>query len=276
MYTEQPRPELSSTPETTPEILRDILERVREYSSDIPSSEVWNALIYDLLDGRKTREWARDAVDQWLKDRKSNDTRPHPLGPLTDQLKQRFDEWPDELRVIGGFRARELFLPGPKSPPAWIPQELFRIVDLSYQSVTTQELERLINITTIQTLNLKKNNIGDEGARVLAGNTTIQTLNLEENNIGDEGAKALAGNTTIQTLNLRYTYIGDEGARALAENNTLTTLYLGCNNIGDEGARAFENMKQLRRLDLSGTGVSHQTMEQLRKKLPNCKITRNL
>jgi len=53
-------------------------------------------------------------------------------------------------------------------------------------------------------------------------------------------------------------------------------LYLGCNNIGDEGARAFENMKQLRRLDLSGTGVSHQTMEQLRKKLPNCKITRNL
>ena len=64
--------------------------------------------------------------------------------------------------------------------------------------------------TALQTLDLRYNNIGDEGARATAdgvkSNTALQTLDLYGNRIGDEGAKAIAdalkSNTVLRTLSL--------------------------------------------------------------------------
>jgi Ran GTPase-activating protein (RanGAP) involved in mRNA processing and transport len=64
--------------------------------------------------------------------------------------------------------------------------------------------------TTLKTLGLYHNRIGNEGATALAGmlhtNTTLKTLNLTGNTIGNEGATALAGmlhnNTTLESLRL--------------------------------------------------------------------------
>ena len=46
---------------------------------------------------------------------------------------------------------------------------------------------------------------------------SLQTLNLERNNIGDDGAKALADGlkhcNSLQTLNLEWNKIGADGAR---------------------------------------------------------------
>ncbi|KAK3278367.1 hypothetical protein CYMTET_13690 [Cymbomonas tetramitiformis] len=94
----------------------------------------------------------------------------------------------------------------------------------------------LVFNTSLNTLNLKYNEIGPEGAKALAValtpneegvfNTSLNTLDLKLNNIGPEGAKALAValtpnaegvfNTSLNTLNLCGNHIGDEGAKALA------------------------------------------------------------
>jgi Leucine-rich repeat (LRR) protein len=105
--------------------------------------------------------------------------------------------------------------------------------------------------TTLQTIDLTNNRIGDEGAIALAGNTTLQTLDLTNNRIGYEGARALADNKTLQTLNLDSNEIGDEGAIALAGNTTLQTLNLSDNKIGDEGARVLANNTTLQTLNLA-------------------------
>ena len=67
----------------------------------------------------------------------------------------------------------------------------------------------------------------------------LTSLDLWGSQIGDEGAKALAGNNTLTSLNLGYNKIGDQGAKALAANNTLASLDLRDNKIGAKGAKAL-------------------------------------
>src|SRR3989338_7250322 len=104
------------------------------------------------------------------------------------------------------------------------------------------------NDTTLTTLFLRNNQVGDEEAgwlaEALATNSTLTTLDLRMNQVGDEGtrrlAEALTINSSLTTLNLRGNQVGDEGivwlAEALATNSTLTILQLCDNQVGNEGA----------------------------------------
>ena len=58
---------------------------------------------------------------------------------------------------------------------------------------------------------------------------------MQSNQIGDEGASVLALNSTLKSLNLSYNNIRDKGARALAQSCcTLTCLRLDGNHIREE------------------------------------------
>ncbi|NGX62383.1 MAG: hypothetical protein K940chlam9_01880, partial [Chlamydiae bacterium] len=105
-------------------------------------------------------------------------------------------------------------------------------------------------------LDLKYNNIGDNGANAIAEslkvNAYLTSLNLSNNNIGDNGANAIAEslkvNTYLTSLYLEFNHIGDNGANAIAEslkvNTCLTSLSLAGNNIEDNGANAIaESLK---------------------------------
>ena len=105
--------------------------------------------------------------------------------------------------------------------------------------------------TSLTSLDLSENSIGDEGASSLSEalrvNTSLTSLDLSENSIGDEGAsslsEALRVNTSLTSLDLSENSIGDEGASSLSEalrvNTSLTSLDLSDNSIGDEGASSL-------------------------------------
>jgi hypothetical protein len=145
-------------------------------------------------------------------------------------------------------------------------------IDLSnLGALSSEDFQKVIDAlkknTTITTLYLSGNNIGDKGAEKLAKalekNTTITKLSLRSNNIGKAGAEVLAQalkeNKTLTELDLGWNNIGDEGAEKLAEalknNETLTTLDLSDNNIGEVGAKALaealKENKTLTELNLS-------------------------
>jgi len=81
-------------------------------------------------------------------------------------------------------------------------------------------------------LDVGHNQLGDEGAQILARNKTLASLNVSNNRIGYEGAEALTQNTALTTLNVEINQIGDEGAIALAHNRTLTSLNIEHNQLG--------------------------------------------
>ncbi|KAF9431949.1 hypothetical protein BGZ76_011486 [Entomortierella beljakovae] len=107
--------------------------------------------------------------------------------------------------------------------------------------------------TTLTSLNLRTNSIGNEGtlalSEALKTNTALTTLDLQGNLIGNEGALALSGalktNTTLTTLNLQGSMIRREGAIALSEalktNTTLTALNLQGSLIDKEGVLALSD-----------------------------------
>jgi Ran GTPase-activating protein (RanGAP) involved in mRNA processing and transport len=145
------------------------------------------------------------------------------------------------------------------------------------QSVKTIELDFPIKkknyigayLKLIKTLKqfFSNNNIGDEGAKAIAGalanNTTLQNINISKNDIGVEGAKAiaeaLANNTTLIELNIGINNILDEGAEAIAEalksNNKLLALYISENNLTYKSAYEFaiilKKIKTLKIFDIS-------------------------
>ena len=58
-------------------------------------------------------------------------------------------------------------------------------------------------------------------SEALKANTSLETIYLNRNQIGDEGAKALAEaltvNKSLTTIDLQLNQIGPDGAKALAE-----------------------------------------------------------
>ncbi|XP_015777590.1 PREDICTED: protein NLRC3-like [Acropora digitifera] len=116
----------------------------------------------------------------------------------------------------------------------------------------TNVLSRALKVnTSLSSLNLAWNSIGNEGANSLAEaltvNTSLSSLNLAWNSIGNEGANSLAEaltvNTSLSSLNLAWNSIGNEGANSLAEaltvNTSLSSLNLAWNSIGNEGANSL-------------------------------------
>jgi hypothetical protein len=126
---------------------------------------------------------------------------------------------------------------------------------------------------------LRGNNIGPEGAAVLAqafagANTNVRSLSLEWNMIGNgigPLAEAIALNPKLEVLDLRNNRIGPEGAEAIARlletNKGLIKLDLRWNEIGSAGANAllaaFRVNRSLKQLDLAGNKIPEGLMAQL-------------
>jgi Ran GTPase-activating protein (RanGAP) involved in mRNA processing and transport len=130
-------------------------------------------------------------------------------------------------------------------------------------------------------LDLRENQIGDDGAAALAQALTIKqgllTLDLRENQIGNKGAQsianALSNQSTLTDLNLSDNQIGNEGAQSLAGSLTLNTqlkrLLLYANLIGDSGAKSFLHSMQfndsLTHLDLSRNAADKNLRQEIVK-----------
>ena len=108
--------------------------------------------------------------------------------------------------------------------------------------------------TTLCSLKLDHNDIGVQTMRVLAEvlrvNSTITSLDLSNNHLREEGGRHLAEtlriNTTLVSLKLDYNELEDEGGRAIADalrcNTTLSSLGLRVNQLGEQTAQAMSEL----------------------------------
>jgi len=128
-------------------------------------------------------------------------------------------------------------------------------------------------------LDLCKQDLGPAGCRMvteaLATNTTITSLLLGTDGIGDEGAADVARlierNATLEIVYLGCNKIGKDGVTVLAEtltqNRSVQGLWLKRNPVGPTGAKALAAMLQhnrtLRTLDLVNTYPGHDGLAAL-------------
>ncbi|KAL0239430.1 hypothetical protein GEMRC1_009538 [Eukaryota sp. GEM-RC1] len=113
---------------------------------------------------------------------------------------------------------------------------------------SARSLAEVLNVnTTVTSVNLWWNSIGDDGVRALSealkANETVSNINLGGNLIGIEGARlfaeALKVNNAVTSIVIKNNFISDEGATALAEalkvNTSVKSINLSTNSIGDHG-----------------------------------------
>jgi hypothetical protein len=135
--------------------------------------------------------------------------------------------------------------------------------------------------TSLTSLNLAMNSIGDEGAIALSKNTHLKKLDVSSNDISDAGGLALAriksleelglgnnenissktaialsDNSGLRSLELQQTKIDDEGVIALVTHLPLVNLVLNDDNITDKSARAIADNKTITQLALAGTNMT--------------------
>jgi hypothetical protein len=135
----------------------------------------------------------------------------------------------------------------------------------SESAMSTRFSRTIKSLHETQSVDVQRARIDNDKAEMLAialkENTTVTNINLRQNQIGDEGATA----KSVTNLNLRQNRIGAEGASSLADalkvNSSVIILNLGYNAIGAEGASAIADALKVdtsvTNIDLIGTGVRH-------------------
>jgi hypothetical protein len=91
---------------------------------------------------------------------------------------------------------------------------------------------------------------------------------------GDGALEGIAQLAQLEDLTISGCAAGDEAMKYLGQMMNLRRLVLeGCENVTDAGLTHFEGLRQLKELTFSGSKVTAAGVEQLKKALPDCKIT---
>jgi|GEM_PF-3105848 len=116
--------------------------------------------------------------------------------------------------------------------------------------------EYIARIKSLHTVSLRHNNIGSEGAILLAQpfmakNRIAHTINLDDNHIGPEGVAELVKMPGLYSFSINDNNIGTEGALYLAEQNTIVSLAVNNNHINAKGTAALVRMPKLSELKIA-------------------------
>jgi hypothetical protein len=140
---------------------------------------------------------------------------------------------------------------------AVISNRTVRSVDVSCNDLTGAccvELSRCIDSSSLTSLDISTNRLGDVGAQSLssgiARSRTLDSLSLSRNGVGKVGALAIAGainasqSRSLRSLTMGCNPLGDDGAAAVAKALAhpaccLKALNLFSAEIGDAGAKAI-------------------------------------
>jgi internalin A len=150
-------------------------------------------------------------------------------------------------------------------------------LDLSDTNVTEAGLKELAALKALTTLNLSHTHVASCGLSELAALKGLADLDLSHTRVTDAGLKQLARLETLTALNLSHTKVTDSGLSELAALPNFTFLGLAGTKVTDVGLKklaALNNLKNLKNLDLSQTGVTDAGVKELQKALPNCQITK--
>ncbi|MFZ4789494.1 MAG: protein kinase domain-containing protein [Candidatus Competibacteraceae bacterium] len=144
------------------------------------------------------------------------------------------------------------------------------------ENLTDAGLAHLQNLTNLQLYLGVCENLTDAGLAHLQNLTNLQSLCLSGcENLTGAGLAHLCNLTNLQSLNLdNCSSLTDAGLAYLRNLTNLQRLHLrGCENLTDAGLAHLQSIKSLQSLFLGCTKITNTGLEELRKKLPNIKIT---
>jgi hypothetical protein len=114
----------------------------------------------------------------------------------------------------------------------------------------------------IQSLDLSRNRISDDGAKVLCKITSLCHVYLSTNDIGETGATELFKHPHIKTLMLSYNNIVDRSILSMSNQqySNVTKLDLSFNMLSEQGIRMLCQCMSLKKLHLKFIGLKNEVV----------------
>jgi hypothetical protein len=171
-------------------------------------------------------------------------------------------------------------------------------LSLDSTQVTDVGIARLAALTQIETLGVSRTAVTGSGFANPKPAYRLRSLVMVETTVTEQGLRAIASLDSLQSLNLSYSHITVSGLGCLEQlpqleclglaavgitDRDLDTLFelrspasldLSVNELTDAGVRRLHRLPKLRSLGLYRTKVSEEGERELRRVMPNCRITR--
>lgn len=129
-------------------------------------------------------------------------------------------------------------------------------LSLFYCNITNAGLRHVSALSQLEVLNLDSREISDSGISHLRNLRKLQCLDLFSGRITDSGCAHISRMESLQSLELCGGGVGDLGCTLISGLPNLTSLNLSQNErITNRGAAALAELKYLKALNLSNTGV---------------------
>ncbi len=179
-----------------------------------------------------------------------------------------------------------------------------RILDLSETRITDRGFEHLMALKNLEWLDVGRNKDRIQGAGYLearnrGGFKNLKHLAVFDTKWGDKGMLGVQKTTTLEYLDLGDTLVNDVNLEGVKPNKNLQSIYLHRNSnltsnglrwlsafkdlntiyldntrgVNDQGLAHLTKLKKLERLVITETGCSERGARELKKYLPNVKIT---
>jgi Leucine-rich repeat (LRR) protein len=136
---------------------------------------------------------------------------------------------------------------------------------------TDSGLSNVAGLIHLKNLSISITNITDAGMAYLQNLNSLETVTLHGTKITGEGLKHLQGKN-LSLLGLNQTNIGDADMELIGTFTNLKSLALVGTKITDASIPHLKKLKNLQRVDITGTKISQQGKQDLHTAMPGLKI----
>ncbi len=145
-------------------------------------------------------------------------------------------------------------------------------VDLSFSSVTDQQVELVSTLPSVTEIDLTGTDIHDESLTALAQLASLKAIKVKGTQISSTGLLSLSGLSQLILIDASNTAVSDEALSAASGWSSLRYLSLNDTAVSDAGLRHLATLRNLKGLSLINTVVTEDGISQLKRHLPDCVI----
>jgi hypothetical protein len=146
-------------------------------------------------------------------------------------------------------------------------------LDLQKTAVGDHDLKELARFSTLQTVDLRGTPVTEAGLVHLLDLPTLKKVKVSNRVKGDDWLKLKVKlKPAARILDATGSHITAIGLTQLYQLNELNTLFLCDVPLTEAAVPVLAQLKQLRILNVRGTGITRRTFAILEKALPNCEI----
>ena len=133
-----------------------------------------------------------------------------------------------------------------------------------------EQLSRLPGLA----LELRSLPLSDDGLKNLLARMQPIGLDLSGSKVTNRGFSVIAQAAKLRWLDVSFTKISDDGLKSLTKLRELRHVSAMKCDVTDNGIGHLASLRSLREVYLSDTRVTDRGIEQLRQRLPKCRIER--